>query len=360
MTIPKQTAQGVRAAVLGLLYPSWNYFSSTGENPEISRLKIRVEKLRLENALLHSELDRFQDLYQHEHFLSQKLDELIVLKDSESKQHPLLRQHYNELSSLLSSHIEAYPAKVVYRDHSFWNSSLWLNIGEKENEKQGRLVIGKNSPVVIGTSVIGVVDYLGEEQCRVRLITDRGLTPSVRATRGYGQNRLLYQHVIALVDALMLRSDLEGYQVALLTPLEALQKELQIEQEEFYLAKGELQGALNPAWGKAGKTLRGVGFNYDYADERGPARDLRSGVPQRGYEHLPTLPLLKENDLLVTTGMDGVFPEGLQVATVTKVFQLQEGSFSYELEASPVFTSFDDLSVVFVLPPQAQYPFKET
>ena len=108
-------------------------------------------------------------------------------------------------------------------------------------------------------------------------------------------------------------------------------------------------GSSSPLWRSRDPILKGKGFNYDYEDTEGPARDLRGGASRSG--DLPSLPLLKFGDLLVTTGMDGFFPSGLEVAIVTKVNDLKPGAYAYDLEAKPVVENFSDLHSVFVLPP---------
>jgi cell shape-determining protein MreC len=202
-----------------------------------------------------------------------------------------------EMAPILPS-TEVIAARVIYRSPATWNSSLWINVGRATNEK----VVRKNSPVLVGNHVVGVIDHVEEHQSRVRLITDSALTPSVRATR-----------------------------------------------EMLHLAKGELYGSSKPLWRSHGTVLKGVGFNYDFPDEKGPSRDLRTGKPmnQKGA----SVPLIMVNDVLVTTGMDGVFPPDLSVATVTKIAPLKEGDFAYEIEAIPTAPDLDNLSLLFVLPP---------
>ena len=195
------------------------------------------------------------------------------------------------------------PARIIYRAPTAWNSTLWLNVGEENNRDFPSPVIAKNSPVVVGAAVIGVVDLVNARQCRVRLLTDSSLCMAVRALR---EGRLL--------------------------------------------AKGELSGSGLPLWRRDGRVLTGIGFNYDTADEQGGPFDLRSGrsISQREG---PDLPLVQRGDLLVTSGLDGVFPFGLRVAEVTFVQPLREGDYFYELEAKPIAGELDALSLVNVLPP---------
>ena len=96
-----------------------------------------------------------------------------------------------------------------------------------------------------------------------------------------------------------------------------------------------------------------MGFNYDFPDQDGPARDLRTGEIIGSKKAQVGIPLLKEGDLLITSGLDGIFPVGLEVAVVTKVECLREGACAYEIEAKAIAENFNELDSVFVLPPMA-------
>ncbi len=133
--------------------------------------------------------------------------------------------------------------------------------------------------MLLGTSIVGIVEYVGDHQSRVRLITDSRLTPSVRVSRGGEQNRYILENLEALAFALELREDLfaspeEKGQMA--RQLYNLKKMLIQQTGDIYLAKGELHGTSRPLWRSRSQVLRGIGFNYDFADSEGPARDLRS------------------------------------------------------------------------------------
>jgi hypothetical protein len=132
--------------------------------------------------------------------------------------------------------------------------------------------------------------------------------------------------------------------------LQQLMNRLSPSQVSSYLAKGELQGCSHPLWRARGQKLKGIGFNYDFADEEGPARDLRTGEAVSATSHKNKQALIQEGDLLVTTGWDGLFPEGLEVAVVSKVHCLKEGASSYSLEADAL-AKLDELGFVFILPP---------
>ena len=121
--------------------------------------------------------------------------------------------------------------------------------------------------------------------------------------------------------------------------------------ENWYLARGELNGMSDPLWRSSGKTLRGRGFNCQEGDSKAVARDLYTGKPES--EKVPQMPIIKTDDLLVTTGLEGIFPEDLPVARVKRVDPLEEGSFYYTLEAMPLIQNLDDMMYVEVILPNS-------
>ncbi|MBS0655528.1 MAG: hypothetical protein JSR46_07120 [Verrucomicrobia bacterium] len=132
--------------------------------------------------------------------------------------------------------------------------------------------------------------------------------------------------------------------------LNSLSDELNLPKNPLYLAKGILQGQGEALWRTPSPLLKGSGFNYDFNDKHGPSRDLRTGEIAGGGRE--TCPIIQVGDLLVTSGMDGVFPEGLKIATVHTITPLAEGAYAYELLAMPTAEELMDLQYVTVLPPQ--------
>ncbi len=297
LSLPPLFTRSLRGKLFAFFSPAFKVVSSASKDSE-------CERLRAENHLLHIEIDKLRSFLDH----------------------------------TVSVHNKAIPAQVIYRDPGSWSSSVWINVGALTDS-----CIQKNSPVIVGQSLVGVIDYVGKKQSRVRLITDVGLKPAVRAVRGHVQNRLLVEYIHPVLRHLSFRHDLplsKEEQSALRRTLSVFKERLSEEGEGWYLAKGILQGAGTPLWRSSNHTLRGIGFNYDFPDEEGPAQEL---VGDR--------PLIQVNDVLVTTGMDGVFPPGLSVAEVTKVFPLREGGYTYEIEAIPVVENLDSIQTLFVIPP---------
>lgn len=211
-------------------------------------------------------------------------------------------------------------AQVIYRDPVSWSNSLWINIGADKN-------VAKNSPVVLHGSLIGLVEYVEAKQSRVRLLSDSGLIPSVLALRGESQNRELYELLQMVCERLELRQDLlsKEERSALLMLTQKTLETLRKIAGDIQLARGELQGSNGALWRARSTVLKGIGFHGDS--------------------------VVKPGDLLVTSGLDGVFPPNLRVAIVTSVQPLKEGAYIYDLEARPTAGSLNDLSTVFVLPP---------
>ncbi len=365
MSLPKSTSERMRCMVVCSFAPGWRSVNFLKEktlllltlpfSKEVSASSnhLEIERLSQENQILRSQIenvrqwllcdDRIQEqIKRYQGLLSTNLSEEFFKRRSQ------------ELCNALDLQTCSLPAKVVFREPASWSSTLWINLGENDNAKLGKKIICNNSPVLLGTSIVGIVEYVGSAQSRVRLITDARLSPSVRAIRGNEQNRYLLEHFDALIFSLEKRQDLfssEDESKVFAQTLHRLKMLLKAQVGDFYLAKGELRGTSNPLWRSRAQVLKGVGFNYDFPDAEGPARDLRTGELYAALHKEEAVPLLLPGDLLVTTGFDGVFPPGFRVAIVSSVQTLKEGASSYEIEAISTAGNLDELTHVFVLPP---------
>lgn len=367
LTLPASLAERFRYGVVRLISPSWqsvhtlkcdlSFFLKLPVHGQSSKdeLNFELESLRLENITLKQQIDELKQQLFHQQQMQLELKILTELHQrQEQEDEPFwkefLQRRKEHLLETLHLQAQAVKAYVVFRDPSSWSSNLWINVGEKDNEKLGKTIIAKNSPVVCGKSLVGVVESVGSSYSRVRLITDSGLVPSVRSIRGEKQNQMFISQIDAVITQLNVRHDIledKPEKNWLLKTLYDLKETLKETWYDHFMAKGELHGTSQPIWRSRGKVLKGVGFNYDYADQEGPARNLRSGIPLD--DQSPAYPLIKLGDLLVTTGNDGIFPADLHVAMVTKILPLKEGGCAYELEASAI-VDMDQLKEVFVLP----------
>jgi hypothetical protein len=160
--------------------------------------------------------------------------------------------------------------------------------------------------------------------------------------RGGTQNREISHQLQSLLNQLEKRSDLfakEGEKAELLGRLQILKERTGTVWEDGYLAKGEVHGSSAPFWRSRGPILKGIGFNFDFPDDESSLKGEKSVAP-----------MIKEGDLLVTSGLDGVFPPGLRVGTVSFVEPLKEGGYAYEIEVRPAVSHLNDLQTVFILP----------
>ena len=265
---------------LATIWPAGGYFVPPEVKRELELLRLENHNYRYQIELLKAQIDVEKLVGQQASMMSRLADDVF----SKRRKEEILRR--------VDFYSQSMVASVIYREGSSWNSSFWINVGEKTNGNLGREVVAKNSPVVIGTSVIGVIEYVGKYQSRVRLITDASIVPAVRAIR-------------------------EG---------------------SLYFAKGVVQGIRHPHWQSRQTLLKGVGFNADFADEEGPSHDLRQGL------------VVKVGDILVTTGMDGIFPAGLRVGEIQRVYPIEEGATAYEVDVKSFVADFENISFVTVLP----------
>jgi len=320
-----------------------------------------LSKLTFENQNLKAQLQGVYEWLLFDQRIEEQTEKLkIFTKEAETKElywREFFQRRSEELKKLLEMQMQALPANIIYREPSSWSSSLWLDVGERDNENLGKLVVAKNSPVLLGNALVGVVEYVGHAKSRVRLITDSGLIPSVRAVRGSLQDRELARLIEMLSERISARSDIfSAVEKEECTACFSHLKEKLPWQNDRYLAKGELQGASLPLWRSKGQYLKGIGFNYDYPDEEGSARDLSTGKmrEKKGSYQLESEPILQNGDLLVTSGLDGVFPAGLPVAFITRILPLEEGGYAYDLEAKPCAFDLDEMATLFVLPPREE------
>lgn len=246
-----------------------------------------------------------------------RLLEERILSMEEAKQSPPL------FSEILSSYFQSpIMGRVIFRDPAHWGSSCWINIGKRQGVK-------KNSPVVCGKVVVGLVDFVGEAQSRVRFITDVGIKPSVMAVRGEIQTwvvkdqlRTLARNVANLPASAFADSDKQEA----LHLLQALEDSLSLSEQNDFALRGIVCGRGDPIWKPEASILSGSDFGF--VDGK----------------------TIEVGDVLVTTGLDGVFPPGLLVATVNEVLPKSEGSCSLKIKAQSLAPDCSTVDFL-VLPP---------
>lgn len=333
LSLGTDVTQGARRMAVSSLSPLWRKMAYGKGLKEVSLGK-------KEDLFLQSQMEGMRQWLLYEDRIASQIDrleKLNALKKSKQEMQEFFYLRGKELISFLELETSSLLAPVVFREPAAWSSFLWIGVGEKDNLTLKRRVVAKNSPVIVGNALIGVVEEVGKSRSKVRLLSDSHLVPSVRVARGEPQNRFLIEHLEALLLSLEGREDLQPFLKEHKEGLVCLKTHLEKDVTATYLAKGELHGMNKPLWRSRGKKLKGIGFNYDFADAFGKASS--------------PLKLLSPGDLLVTTGLDGVFPAGLEVALVSSVSPLKEGASFYDLEAILAAGSIEDVTHVFVLPP---------
>ncbi len=359
MSLSRYTSDHMRGGCIGL-FGHWAekclsfkhfIFHPTQPSPLVAlSTEENYQQLQMEKQLLETELMHWRKQVLEQFLLASKLVAISSLPPDEVQ--ALSNDYRSSLDKALQTlswRVQALPARVIFRSLDTWSHSMWINVGQTHNPDPDAPLIALNSPVVMGSAIVGIIDYVGQHQSRVRLITDSRLTPSVRASRGGEQHGVMSEQIEALLFGLEGKKSLPFSgedRNQLVRLLGQLHHYLQPLKKNWYLAKGVLLGSISPE----SHELRGSGFNYDFADEEGPSRDLLNGSPHPPSEN-GAIPILKVHDLLVTTGMDGLFPAGLHAAIVTHIEPLKEGDYFYTLRARPIFGSLEGLSLVFVLPP---------
>ncbi|MCF7851819.1 MAG: hypothetical protein K9M07_01095 [Simkaniaceae bacterium] len=309
--------------------------------PEVDREKAqllaRIDELSVEKHLLTEMMSQLNEEQLSDRLLSHQIERFFEISQQDSsdyKSAQALRQQARDLGSRINSQMRFIRAKVVYREPGTWGSYCWINRGSENGEG----VLSTNSPVVLGENVVGVVDYIGKYKSRVQLVTDSRLPISVQVLRGSEQNLNLLQHIERAYELLANRSDLsirDEEKEILLDSMKKLSAHLKQNVGDCKLAKGEIFGSSFSLFRRKKMTLKGVGFNADL------------GLADR---HQKVSDIVDKGDLLVTTGMDGIFPEGFHVAIVTEVEKVREADIAIHLEAKSTLINLEDIRYVEILP----------
>jgi rod shape-determining protein MreC len=353
LSLPKIVSTTLRGKAANFVMPIWKSSLMVKKwlfHNDITPLELKLNVVELENNLLKQELSRMQDLLHEEVLLQGDLWQLKNLAYDLDK-NSFLRRRFDDIQRIVDLKLNAIHAEVIFRGYSNWLHTCRINVGKKTNKEIGREIIKKNSPVVVGSSVVGVIEEVLENSSVVRFITDPGLHPSVRVARGFYQIKDIVGSINIILSSLAIGNlplKNESDYRTMKENLEYFKQSLASQKEGVCLAKGELNGAKDSYWFSDDITLGGSGFNYDFSDKEGQWRDLRTGK-ESGSKSTPVA-LIQVGDLLVTTGMDGVFPAGLNVAEVSKIEVLKEGAYSYDIEAKPIVKNLSQLRYVFVLP----------
>ncbi|MGR3952209.1 MAG: rod shape-determining protein MreC [Chlamydia sp.] len=242
-------------------------------------------------------------------------------------------------------------APVLFKEEKTRSSAIWVGLGRK-NWTNSSFSIERYCPILSHGYLIGYIDYVGERVSRVLLITDPKLFVAVRVKRAISLKEK------TLVLGKSFQAALSSYARQSEPPSENLQKGVRAVEtilsilnseapSPIYFAYGYLQGASSSlSSSKRPHTIHGYGFNCDLDREGSIKRDLRTGKKTAEDQKIS---IIKTKDLLETSGLDGIFPKALPIASVSYVFPLGEGDNSYTIEAIPLREEFGSIHYVTIL-----------
>lgn len=321
LTLALSTSNRIRSSITRKFLVFRSRFDSDSET-----LLMKAEALQRRCDELTLTIEKLKEWISHEQRIELQAEKIANLDIT----NPLAKARQSHLIKTLSMQSQGIYANVIYREPVAWSSFIWINQGFKN------AMIQKNSPVVYGNTLIGVVEQADEEVSKVRLITDVNLRPSVSAVRGKSQSDLLSKQLHFLLTTLRSRVETSDQTSALLSAISNIEFFLRSDTPDLFFAIGELQGSGQPLWKSRSSVLQGNGFLIDFPEEESDPFDVKH-------------PILV-GDLLVTTGLDGVFPSGLEVGIVSHVEALAEGESAYKIQAKSLIDLYD-IKTVFILPP---------
>ncbi len=264
-----------------------------------------------------------------------------------------LKEATSEVATPLQSH--GVKARVLAREPGAWNRFLWVDAGRETVGEDGPLQ--KQSPVVYGDAVVGLIEYVGRRQSLVRLITDPQCCLAVQvAAEGSQGIQVASQRLQRL-----LRTNSQVDET-LRCALQPLLMQLSQEHRTTVAWRGSLKGSGNSAGGEASL----VGEFYPSESRRAAQHadaDLSVSPTYLHEGHILHPGVWDRNQhpsagaLLVTTGLDGIFPAGLKVGYIesTAADNRRPEQVAWPaptFTALPAVETLDDLQWLTILAPR--------
>lgn len=335
------------AIFLKKLQVKWTGFFDRGfSRKSLAENQLTIDKITLDNQILKSQITYIQEWIgtqqKFEDFFSElkkleKTQQLALTSQEQQKKRIRILQDFLQ-------HFSRYAfAKIIFKEPFSSSSYAWINLGELYNQKIGGKILAKNSPVVVGDVLVGIVEEVFLNYSKIRLITDPNLVVSVRALRGDQQLKNLDSKVMELLDCLELTDDFNWiYKEPLKETLGSLHEQLEKDGNDRFYAYGEIYGREYSPFLAFQNELIGDGFHLKVEDRLFKVSSIKGGFKDV---------IIKKGDLLVTTGLDGLFPKGLKVGIVTSVSPSQVGKIAQKIKARSIVENIHELQFVQVLPP---------
>jgi hypothetical protein len=121
MSLPKDTAEKLQGSTIAFLAPTWEHFLAIktflfGSNQPVQDPAFTyedVEKLRIENNFLQTEIIRLKEMMQYELKLLDQMHLSQNTCDVKTTTSLLKKRHRLELQNLLQLQLQAIPARII-------------------------------------------------------------------------------------------------------------------------------------------------------------------------------------------------------------------------------------------------------
>lgn len=167
----------------------------------------------------------------------------------------------------IASQYERLSTLVSLRDPGDWAGFVWVELPNRQSPETWL-----ESPAIVGDCAVGLVDFCRGERCRIRLLSDAQLSLSVTI------------------------------------PASQLEGDLACVPGECPPLVGQVRGFGGALCNSSGSLLAGEGYIPGPPKSEQWRQPLIEGKRQFAV-----------GDLLVTSGLDGIFPSGLRVGSVESV-----------------------------------------
>jgi len=263
----------------------------------------------------------------------------MALLQPSMSQEDLLRQRVRQLElekALLLQKLEEGPGyvdqptaglrvRVLAREAGYWDRFLWIDAGRETHPDHS--VLQRQSPVVCGDVVVGLIDYVGRRQSLVRLLSDPQCCPAIQVHAEAPSG--LWIAAQRLQSLLRRSKDLD---LGVQRSLEKSLGQIPCHQGNLSNWKGMLKGFSKE--GTGGPELVGDFFSTQMLE--GDPGSIEPSIGQ----------------LLVTSGLDGIFPPGLKVGYLQTLKDPDGVRPLREFTAIPALDSFENLFWLTVLSPR--------
>ena len=275
--------------------------------------------LKTQNISLKRQIDSLYEWLLFDQKTNDLVDKTEALKQ-QANSSPHTKDFFLQKSEFLKNRslaqLQSISAKVIHRTRLSWYKYCWINVGLEDNKKIGQDIVSIDSPVVQGNALIGIIDKVEKKKSRVLLITDNSNTISIQLLNKRDSNEKL---VNLLKQASLLAKNED--RSPLLNCIDTIRKKYPTKTP--HNITGEVNGICD--------------LNIFNGDIMLSARLFCD----------PKSVKLETGDILVTSGLDEIAPQGVEVGIIADI---TEDICSYNLKLLPACDDINKVYFVSVLP----------